>query len=83
MEAGVAQMKASCANGCCLVSHPQYYRRFGFVNPAGLWVEGVPNEVFFARSFVGIYPQGLVTFHQAFQATDPKSSLEDPSSTSS
>ena len=83
MKAGLAQMKASGANGCCLVGFPQYYRKFGFVNPAGLWVEGVPNEVFFALSFAGVYPQGSVTFHQAFQATGPTSSLEDPSSTAS
>lgn len=60
------------AHGCCLVGHPDYYRKFGFANVAGLGVEGVPPEVFFALSFCGdgdgAMPQGVVTFHEAFKA---------------
>lgn len=68
MNAGLARMKALGAKGCCLVGHPQYYRKFGFENVAGLLLEGVPPEVFFALSFDGRYPQGNVTFHEAFMA---------------
>jgi putative acetyltransferase len=56
------------ARGCCLVGHPDYYRKFGFRNVPGLVLEGVPQEVFFALSFDGRIPQGTVTFHEAFKA---------------
>lgn len=65
---GLSRLKALGARGCCLVGHPQYYRKFGFENVAGLGVAGVPDEVFFARSFDGIVPLGNVTFHDAFKA---------------
>ena len=56
------------ARGCCLVGHPDYYRKFGFENVAGLVLEGVPQKVFFALSFDGRFPQGDVTFHEGFKA---------------
>ena len=56
------------AKGCCLVGHPGYYRQFGFSNPSGLALEGVPPEVFFALAFDGHHPQGTVTFHEGFKA---------------
>jgi putative acetyltransferase len=63
---GMARLKALCARGCCVVGHPEYYGRFGFKNTVGLAVEGVPPEVFFALSWDGHVPQGLVEFHEAF-----------------
>ncbi len=66
---GLARLKALGARGCCLVGHPEYYTKFGFKNVAGLSHEGVPPEVFFALSFDGSYPQGMVTFHEGFGAT--------------
>lgn len=68
IEAGLARLRAMHARGCCLVGHPEYYRRFGFRNVVGLTLEGVPPEVFFALSFDGRYPQGTVAFHEAFTA---------------
>ena len=65
---GLAQLKDMGARGCCLVGHPDYYRKFGFENVAGLTTEGVPQEVFFALSFDGRIPQGTVTFHKSFNA---------------
>jgi putative acetyltransferase len=50
------------------VGHPDYYIKFGFKNMSGLVHEGVPQEVFFALSFDGRYPQGTVTFHEGFKA---------------
>jgi putative acetyltransferase len=35
---------------------------------SGLGHEGVPPEVFFALSFDGHIPQGMVEFHLGFQA---------------
>jgi len=65
---GLSRLKALNANGCCLVGHPDYYRKFGFKNIPGLVVEGVPPEVFFALSFNGHFPKGTVIFHEAFKA---------------
>jgi putative acetyltransferase len=65
---GLERLQTLGAKGCCLVGHPEYYRQFGFTNPQGLVVEGVPQEVFFALSFDGPVPQGSVSFHEAFKA---------------
>jgi putative acetyltransferase len=65
---GLSCLKALGAGGCCLVGHPEYYRRFGFENAPGLVCEGVPQGVFFALSFDGHVPQGVVEFHEAFKA---------------
>jgi len=65
---GLARLKAMNAQGCCLVGHPDYYRKFGFINMPGLVLEGVPQEVFFALSFGGHTPQGTVAFHEGFKA---------------
>ena len=68
IEEGLSRMRNLGARGVCLVGHPDYYRKFGFRNVTGLSVEGVPEEVFFALSFDGYMPQGIVTFHEAFTA---------------
>ncbi|MGW8162002.1 MAG: GNAT family N-acetyltransferase [Desulfobulbales bacterium] len=68
IKEGLSRLKDLGAKGCCLVGHPQYYKKFGFVNIAGLGLEGVPPEVFFALSFDGRFRQGNVTFHEGFQA---------------
>ncbi|WP_417910950.1 GNAT family N-acetyltransferase [Candidatus Electronema sp. PJ] len=66
---GLARLHNLKAKGCCLVGHPQYYRKFGFENVVGLGLEGIPVEVFFALTFNGHFPQGNVLFHEAFSAT--------------
>jgi putative acetyltransferase len=71
IQKGLARLKALDAKGCCLVGHPSYYRQFGFKNVAGLVYPGGPPEVFFARSFVGRFPQGQVRFHEGFHAKGP------------
>lgn len=68
MREGLSELKKRNARGCCVVGHPDYYRKFGFENIAGLVHEGVPQEVFLALSFEGHTPQGMVTFHEAFKA---------------
>ena len=68
IQEGLSRLKSQKAKGCCLVGHPQYYRKFGFENFAGLALEGVPQEVFFALSFDGRLPQGEVMFHEGFKA---------------
>jgi putative acetyltransferase len=63
---GLEELKASGSAGCCLVGHPEYYGRFGFIHPEGMFYEGVDPQVFFALSFSGEYPPGSVAFHSAF-----------------
>jgi putative acetyltransferase len=69
IEEGLKRLKDMDAQGCCLVGHPEYYKKFGFKNVPGLVCEGVPQEVFFALSFDGHIPQGTVTFHEGFKAS--------------
>ncbi len=68
MLEGLSRLKALNAKGCCLVGHPDYYKKFGFKNVPGLVLEGVPPEVFFALSFDAYTPQGTVSFHEGFKA---------------
>jgi putative acetyltransferase len=68
IQEGLSRLKALGARGCCLVGHPEYYRRFGFQNIRGLVHEGVPEEVFFVLSLDGNIPQGSVEFHVGFEA---------------
>jgi putative acetyltransferase len=65
---GLSRLKGLNAKGCCLVGHPDYYRKLGFKNVSGLVHEGVPQEVFLAMSFDGQIPQGTVNFHDGFKA---------------
>lgn len=69
IHTGLASLQTLGAAGCCLVGHPEYYRKFGFTTVAGLGVEGVAPEYCFALSFNGAMPQGTITFHDAFMAT--------------
>lgn len=73
---GLSRLKALGAGGCCLVGHPDYYRRLGFENAPRLVCEGVPREVFFALSFDGRFPQGDVMFHEGFKANGRDKALE-------
>ena len=74
---GLSRLRDINAQGCCLVGHPDYYRKFGFANPSGLAHEGVPPEVFFALSFDGYTPQGTVTFHEGFMADSQQEGAGD------
>jgi len=65
---GLSRLRNMDACGCCLVGHPEYYRKFGFDNVPELVLEGVPAEVFFALSFDGNTPRGTVSFHEGFKA---------------
>jgi putative acetyltransferase len=65
---GLSRLKERKARGCCLVGHPEYYRKFGFEVVSGLVHEGVPREVFLALSLDGQAPRGMVVFHEGFEA---------------
>jgi putative acetyltransferase len=68
IEEGLSRLNDLNAQGCCLVGHPDYYKRFGFKNMPGFVHEGVPPEVFQALTFDGHTPQGTVAFHEGFKA---------------
>jgi len=68
IQEGLSRLKDMNAQGCCLVGHPDYYRKFGFKNISGLVHEGVPQEVFLALFLDGNTPQGTVAFHDGFKA---------------
>jgi putative acetyltransferase len=70
---GLSRLKSMHARGCCLVGHPEYYKKFGFDNIPGLVHEGVPPEVFLALPFDQNTPQGTVTFHEGFKADGQQS----------
>jgi putative acetyltransferase len=36
IQEGLSRLRKLSAKGCCLVGHPQYYRKFGFENVTGL-----------------------------------------------
>lgn len=72
--AGLGRLKSIGARGCCLVGHPEYYGKVGFIHPGGFSCEGVPQEFFFAISFDDQYPQATVTFHEGFGAEAPPES---------
>jgi putative acetyltransferase len=77
MREGLSRLKDMDAQGCCLVGHPNYYRKFGFTNIPELVHEGVPLEFFFALSFDGQTPQGFVTFHEGFKADGQQAAPTD------
>jgi putative acetyltransferase len=74
---GLSRLKQLNARGCCLVGHPDYYRRLGFENMPGLVYQGVPPEVFLALTFDGRTPQGTVEFHEGFKAEGPPGAAAD------
>ena len=60
---GLARLQGLSARGCCLVGHPEYYGKVGFTHPAGL-----SKECFFSIAFDGVYPQGVISFHEGYHA---------------
>lgn len=77
IQEGLSMLKDLSARGCCLVGHPEYYKKLGFQNVTGLGLEGVPQEAFFALSFDGQFPQGNVIFHEGFKANGKQEATAD------
>jgi len=67
INSGLALLKSMSSKGCVLVGLPTYFKRFGFWNHPQLTHEGLPQEVFVAKSLAGRVPCGTVEFHQAFK----------------
>lgn len=62
------QLKDKGASGCVLVGDPAYYARFGFKHQSSLLYPELPPEYFQVISFSQSVPQGIVKFHEAFDA---------------
>lgn len=76
IQEGLTRIKSMNAQGCCLVGHPDYYKRLGFRTVSGFGHEGVPQEAFLALPFYEHFPQGTVTFHEAFKADGRQESVD-------
>lgn len=70
MHAALQALRDRGGAGCMLVGDPAYYQRFGFKPVPGLVYPGVPPEYFLVLSFGPHQPQGVVTFHEGFGATE-------------
>src|SRR5690606_19142941 len=68
VSSGLAQLKAKGAKGCVVLGDPRFYGRFGFAPDSRLRYDGVPPEYFTALAFEFPMPDGLVAYHQAFEA---------------
>lgn len=70
MKSALADLRSMGASGCVVLGDPDYYGRFGFKVVDGLVFPGVPAEYFQALSFADTFPQGEVSYHEAFSAQD-------------
>lgn len=70
MREAMDKLKSIGADGCVLLGEPAYYSRFGFKPESCLVYPGVPAEYFQALSFCSTIPQGIVSYHKAFEAKD-------------
>jgi putative acetyltransferase len=69
IQTALERLKQLGANGCVLLGDPNYYHHFGFRTSLELTLPDVPSEYFQALSFNGEIPQGVVRYHEAFNAT--------------
>jgi len=70
MEAALTELRSLGGQGCVVLGDPGYYGRFGFKAHAGLVLPGVPHEYFQALSLGGETPEGDVSYHESFDATE-------------
>jgi predicted N-acetyltransferase YhbS len=70
MEAALAELQEIGAAGCVVLGEPAYYGRFGFRREPDLLNTYAPAEYFQAISYGPTSPRGVVTYHQAFGATE-------------
>lgn len=63
-------LRAMNARGCVLVGDAAYYGRFGFHSTDKLAYPPVPREFFHILGFTPDIPEGEVSFHSGFEATE-------------
>jgi putative acetyltransferase len=57
------------AAGCVVLGEPRYYGRFGFRVDPDFALPDVPPDYFQAISFSSARPNGIVSYHQAFNVS--------------
>lgn len=67
MREALRTLQEKGASGCVVLGEPEYYGRFGFQARPNLVLPGVPPEYFQALSFGSSTPNGIVTYHEAFE----------------
>ncbi|MDP4300736.1 GNAT family N-acetyltransferase [Leptothrix discophora] len=70
MNGAISALRAAKASGCVLLGDPTYYQRFSFLGCPELVLPGVPAAYFQALSLADSRPQGTVSYHKAFDATE-------------
>lgn len=61
-------LSSTGAAGCVVLGDPAFYERFGFSAPENLTLPGFPAQNFLAVAFDNSLPNGVVSYHEAFQA---------------
>ncbi|WGS52253.1 N-acetyltransferase [Paraburkholderia sp. D15] len=69
IQAALAHLRQTGAGGCVVLGDPGYYGRFGFVAEPRLVLPGVPAEYFQSILLDGAWPNGEVSYHESFNAT--------------
>ncbi|TCB55531.1 GNAT family N-acetyltransferase [Acinetobacter terrestris] len=69
IQSALSQLKTMGAKGCVVLGDPNFYAGFGFKVVPELILGNVPAEYFQALSSDEKFPQGTVTYHDAFNAT--------------
>ena len=68
IEQGLEMLEQINAKGCILAGHPEYYPRFGFINPESLFIKNVPPQACFVLAFTDQIPTGEAIFHDALSS---------------
>jgi putative acetyltransferase len=66
MREALRVLREHGAAGCVVLGEPGYYWRFGFRVDPELSLPGVPPEYFQAVSFGASHPNGIASYHPAF-----------------
>lgn len=70
MNAALEKLRAQHAAGCVVLGEPAFYGRFGFAVQPDLRLPGVPPEYFQVLAFGAAVPDGDVSYHEGFNATE-------------
>lgn len=70
MQEALLRLRTRGAAGCVVLGEPAYYGRFGFRANPRLILADVPPEYFLAISLGSSWPQGTVSYPQAFNARE-------------
>lgn len=69
IRAALSALRELQAEGCVVLGEPAYYGRFGFMANGRLLYPHAPAEYFQVIAFSGETPEGIVEYHDSFNAT--------------